>query len=90
MTIEHVAPENPPNGVPPLPSAGAFGNLLLLDEVANNKVANKPFSEKKKAYQAASVPMDTTLISATAWSKTEIEARTKTLAKLAYDKVFKL
>jgi Holliday junction resolvasome RuvABC DNA-binding subunit len=63
---------------------------MLLDESSNNKVANKLFAEKRKLYKAAMVPLDTTLTTATKWSDREIVARTKALAKLGYDKIFRV
>lgn len=88
MTIEHIAPENPPPGIVASPQAGRLGNLLLLDEETNNKVANKAFLEKKAAYKAVHVPLDAVLEAAPAWSDAKIDDRTELLAKIAYEKVF--
>ena len=90
MTIEHIAPENPTVGAVMLDGAGRLGNLLLLDEASNIKVGNKPFAEKKKLYNVAAVPVDSTLAAATNWTFAEIDARTKLLAKLGYEKVFRV
>lgn len=88
MTIEHIAPEKPVPGVPQEKSVGKLGNLILLDQRENAKVANKSFGAKKKAYSKAS--LDPTLRDATAWNSIKIDERTKALAKLAYDKVFRV
>jgi hypothetical protein len=90
MTIEHVAPESPPAGTALTNGIGRFGNLLLLDQESNDKAANKSFVEKKKIYQATGVPLDTTLAAATNWTPAEIDARTKALAKLGHEKVFRV
>ena len=90
MTIEHVAPERPAPGVLVEASVGRLGNLLLLDEPANTKVGNKSFAAKQKVYLAASPSVDRALRDATQWTSTEIDARTKALAKLAYEKVFRV
>ena len=90
MSIEHIAPENPPGNTPSEHGVGAMGNLLLLEESANNKIGNKAFTAKKAIYKSAATPMDPTLTNATAWTKKEINARTTALAKQAYHEVFKL
>jgi hypothetical protein len=89
MTIEHIAPQNPGGG-PPIPNAGAIGNLILIPPNLNSKVlGNKTFDKKRAELQKAAVHLDQSILSATAWGDTEIEARTKELAKLAYEKVFR-
>ncbi|MFZ2650140.1 MAG: DUF262 domain-containing protein [Burkholderiaceae bacterium] len=91
MTIEHIAPENPPPGTTAVVGAGLLGNLLLLDEGTNNKVGNKLFAVKKEHYKAAATPLDPVLAGAsTNWSAIEIKARTKALAELSYEKVFRV
>ena len=45
-------------------------------------------ADKKVLYKTAGVPIDATLKSAGTWSPEEIDARTKALAKLGYEKVF--
>lgn len=49
MTIEHIYPENP-KGSKKLPDTviGQLGNLILIDQGLNDKLANKSFLEKKK------------------------------------------
>jgi hypothetical protein len=90
MTIEHIAPENPPPGTARMTRFAQIGNLLLLDEVGNGKVANKDFPAKRIIYQATGVPLDKTISAAAVWGDKEIESRTADLAKTAYDKVFKV
>jgi len=90
MTIEHIAPENPPSGTARTKRLAQIGNLLLLDEVGNGKVANKDFPAKKLIYQSYGVPVDKAISTATSWGDKEIEARTTDLAKTAYNKVFKV
>jgi uncharacterized protein with ParB-like and HNH nuclease domain len=88
MTIEHIAPEHPPLGTAPLANVGKLGNLVLLDEGTNNKVANKPFDKKLEIFKKVHLPMDAVLSGAALWTDATIEARTKALAKLAYEKIF--
>jgi hypothetical protein len=92
MSIEHIAPENPKQGEPAAPlNVGRVGNLILVPESFNNEVvANKPFSKKKAAYKKAHLPLDEVLGTATAWTATEIDLRTKTLATVVQEKVFRV
>lgn len=92
MTIEHIAPENPAAGAPVVPPTrlGKLGNLLLLDQAFNDKVANKAFAAKRDAYKTAKVPLDAAIKGAKHWTDIDIDNRTAYLAKLAYEKVFAL
>lgn len=90
MTIEHIAPENPLAGSTHVNAVGKLGNLVLLDEATNNKVANKGFAEKLATYKASHVPLDTTLTNASKWTDKLIETRTKLLAKIAFEKIFRV
>ena len=72
-------------------NVGKRGNLLVVPEALNSEVlANKPFLKKKAAYKNHRVPMDQILGDATSWSEAEIEARTKALASLVQEKVFRV
>jgi hypothetical protein len=90
MSIEHIAPEHPSASAPPEKGVGTLGNLLLLEEGANNKIGNKGFTAKRTLYESAGTPLDNTLKNASKWTSTEIASRTKALAKLAHEKVFKV
>jgi len=91
MTIEHIAPESiaGSKGVSE-ESVGLLGNLLLLPEDLNVKLANKDFKSKKKAYEKQGVPMDDKLKAAAKWTDAQIVDRTKLLARISYDEVFKV
>ena len=92
MSIEHIASQNPKSGEPPAPpNVGKLGNLLVVPEALNSTVlANRPFSKKKAAYKKHRVPLDEILTNATSWGEAEIEARTKALARLVQEKVFRV
>jgi hypothetical protein len=89
MSIEHIAPENPPAG-PPDPEVGQLGNLLLMPQPGNSNLGNAPFAQKKAAFITSGIQLDPELAAATSWSSTEIEARTRWIAKQAYDVIFKV
>ena len=89
MTIEHLAPQNPKTGVTSK-RVGNIGNLIFVDRATNNKLANKDFTAKLKVLEKTNVYLDDDIKKCKNWSDKEIEGRTKALAKLAYDKVWKL
>jgi hypothetical protein len=66
-----------------------LGNLIFVDGKTNNKLANKEFAAKLKVLEKTSVYLDDTIKKCTSWNDKEIEKRTKALAKLAYDQVWK-
>jgi Protein of unknown function DUF262/Protein of unknown function (DUF1524) len=91
MTIEHLASQNPSSkGGAPISKVGLLGNLILVDNSLNQKLANKDFSQKLKILKQSRVWVDPTLAKASNWGDAEIEARGKQLADLAYNKIWKL
>ena len=91
MTIEHLAPENPAksSGLPP-EQVASIGNLILVNQELNNKLANKGFSDKVEILKNAQVWVDTVVLGAKSWGATEIESRAHLLAKDAYDNVWSI
>lgn len=90
MTVEHLASQNPAAKESVSERwIGCLGNLILVDGAVNNKLANKDFATKLQMLSKTSVPLDDDIKSAIAWNDAEIETRTKQLAKLAYDKVWR-
>jgi hypothetical protein len=91
MTIEHLAPQSITLGSGVSPDAIAMlGNLLLVPEGLNNKLGAKSFEGKKKILEASDVPIDESLSEEAAWDDEMIVKRTKALARLTYDEVFKV
>lgn len=91
MTIEHLSPENPPKGTGLTDDdISSVGNLILVDQKLNNKLANKNFSEKVSILKAASVWVDDVVLAASTWSSQEILARARFLSDDAYSKVWPL
>lgn len=92
LTIEHIAPENPSRRSSiPTSSVVSIGNLLLVDEKLNVKLANKPFTKKKPLLIAApGVPMDRVLTDSSKWTAKSIENRTAHLADVAFSTVWNI
>ena len=90
MTIEHLSPENPPE-CDPLINVGQVGNLILAESKFNsNQLANKNFAEKKELLSSSRIHLDEIILESTDWDESEIEKRTKYLAELAYNTIWKL
>lgn len=91
MTIEHLAPQKPIGGKGPGSAlVGQLGNMILIPEKLNGKLGNKPFAEKLRLLKHAGVSLEQEIEQAGIWGGTEINARTKRLADLAYTKVWKI
>lgn len=90
MTIEHLSPENPAPGKKTKLDVGNIGNLILVSSELNNKLKNKDFASKKKVLDDAGIPLDEVLGQATNWTENEVKERAAHMAKLAYEKIWKL
>jgi hypothetical protein len=91
LTIEHIAPENPAKvGGLTDEEIASIGNLIVVDQALNNKLANKSFLDKKKILGSANIWVDPAILNATSWGSSEIESRARSLASEAYNKVWKL
>jgi hypothetical protein len=89
MSIEHIYPESAAEDES-TDFAGLLGNLILIPKDLNSKIGNKDFKFKRGAFAKAGIPMDILLTESKEWGKKEVEERTRELAELAYEKVFKL
>jgi uncharacterized protein DUF1524 len=66
------------------------GNLILVPSVLNQQLGSKSFQQKKKLFTAKKVPLDADLDAASSWDRKAIRRRTSALAKLTYDKIFRV
>ncbi len=89
MTIEHLSPQNP-KGKEPLENVGQLGNLILVNNDLNNELDNRSFSEKKAILAKSRVALDDIIKNSEKWDEEKVVERTKFLAKLASEKVWKL
>ncbi|MBN2572035.1 MAG: DUF262 domain-containing protein [Ignavibacteriales bacterium] len=91
MTMEHIASQN--SGLYKDfgdKLIGQIGNLLLIDETQNNKLDNKPYSEKKRIYLKTKIMLDDFIENNSDWTKEIIQERTDYYAELSYNEVFKI
>jgi hypothetical protein len=54
--VSRISPESPNSGARVLASAGRLRNLLLVDEVTNNKLRKKVIPEKVTLFRVVTVP----------------------------------
>lgn len=64
-----------------------LGNLTILGPGENDKLANKPFAEKRTLLAASSMRLNTDIAKNMTWTKVLVEARTNRLVEMAL-KVF--
>jgi uncharacterized protein with ParB-like and HNH nuclease domain len=91
MTIEHIEPEHPASGTGLSDEqVASIGNLILVTEELNNKLANKTFAQKKSILETSGVWVDKSILDANTWGWVEIEGRSKLLADEAFNRVWGL
>jgi hypothetical protein len=91
LTVEHIAPEaRGPTWDVSAAMLGKLGNLTFVTQDLNNRLRDRPFDEKISVMKEAGVPMDKSLSEATGWGDEDIQRRTKELARLGYEQVFRL
>lgn len=70
------------------------GNILLLSEHINNNMGNASFADKKKKLERSKLATVKKFLNyygnSDEWDESKIERRTKKIAELAYNKVWKL
>jgi hypothetical protein len=89
MSIEHLCPQSTEDAAL-LKVVGSMGNLMLVEERLNGKIGNKDLPSKLKALreEKAFVPPEVTF--AKDWGASDIEERTRSMARLGYEKVWTL
>jgi len=91
LTIEHVVPQASINdGIHMEEVVGQLGNLLLVPSTLNEKLKDKPFSQKKKILVNANYPLPDEMAEAADWSPAKIKERTNRLALQAFQKVWRV
>jgi hypothetical protein len=90
MTIEHIAPQKPKDGGKPLETVGRLGNLIYVSGELNNDLDNRTFTEKKAILQKSRIGIDELIKNADSWGDEQIIQRTKEIAAIAYEKVWKV
>jgi hypothetical protein len=91
MTIEHLAAQNALGPAQVSDERCAeIGNLILVNHDLNEKLGNKLIQQKLTILQNSNVELERAIAKVQDWGEAEIQKRTKSLAELAYNKVWRL
>jgi len=91
LTIEHVIPQTKiDDGTYGEELIGQLGNLLLVPSALNEKLKDKPFSDKKKILLKAKYPLPDEMAQAMDWTPELLKKRTESLALKAYQQVWRI
>ncbi len=82
MTIEHLASQSAMKGQDKI--CGQMGNLLLIPSALNERLRDRPFSDKVQILVEAGVALSDDLKKASDWGPDEIAGRTASMAEAAY------
>ena len=89
MTLENILSQNPSSkAINHDDFVGQIGNLILVDEQTNNALGRKSFDDKKSILSKANIHIDPLILSASDWTKKEIEERTIDIATKLFNTVF--
>ena len=91
LTIEHILPQSAGEETDDEFDVGAIGNLILINETINGKADNKSFKEKMKLFTSKNnVYMDEYLSASEEWVDQSIANRGIELARIGYNKIWKI
>ncbi len=91
MTIEHILPQSKigHDGYTDK-EIGQLGNLILVPADLNADLGHAEFLDKRGVIDQEGVFLDEKVSEASTWDQEQIKDRTKWMAKLAYDKIWKI
>ena len=87
MTIEHIASEKSSTDPDVI---AQLGNLILVDQSLNTELGNKSFLDKQRILTRSKAWVDPMIANAKSWDEEDIKKRTRRLAKLAYNTIWKI
>lgn len=91
LSIEHIMPQKDLQRGVPLEVIGALGNLMLVSDGLNSKLGDKAYPVKRSILASDGSGYDIGgVLDVDSWTAESISARTRMLAKRAYDEVWKL
>lgn len=91
LTIEHLYPQSKiDNGKWTEGIVGSLGNLYFIDESSNGKLGTKSFPEKKKLLKKWGYSLPVSVSSARSWTPEKVIQHTEEMAKVAYNKIWKI
>jgi hypothetical protein len=91
MTIEHLVPQSRiGDGEFTEGIVGQLGNLILVSDDMNSRLDDRGFQDKKRILQGTGFNLPPEIAAATDWTAEAIKARTDSIARMAYEKVWKV
>ncbi|WP_060915352.1 DUF262 domain-containing protein [Microbacterium oleivorans] len=91
LTIEHIMPQREIARGASIDTVGVVGNLLLVSEAINGRLDDKSFADKRAILAGPGLAYDIGgVLDCTEWTAAEISARTRLLAELAHDQIWRL
>lgn len=91
LTIEHFEPQVSIGAEPWTAGiVGQLGNLFFLDPDMNGKLGTKPFSEKMQLLQDGGFSVPSDIFSASKWDPESVIAHTDSMAKVAYNDIWRI
>ncbi len=91
MTIEHLVPQSRiGDGNFSEIIIGGLGNLILVSQDMNSRLDDKAFRDKRRILQASGFNLPPEIAAAEEWGVDQIKARTDSIARHAYEKVWKI
>lgn len=91
LTIEHIAPqvwigkkEWDENAI------GQLGNLFLIDQIANQKLADKTFEEKKVILESGNYSFPRVISTSSRWSPSTVRGHTDSMATVAHRSIWSI
>jgi hypothetical protein len=86
LTVEHLVPQSGKGAAANIESA-RIGNLILVTEPLNQLLGDKSFSDKQEVLKSVT-GVESEILTSPSWGKPQIQARSKRLAKRAYEDVW--
>lgn len=91
LTVEHILPQSKGEETGDEFDVGAIGNLVLINESLNGKVAAKSFKDKMALFSAKNnVYLDNVLKGADEWNDDAIANRGISLANIGYEEIWSI
>lgn len=91
LTIEHILPQSKGEESNDETDVGAIGNLILISETDNGKVADKNFKDKLSYFSSKHhIYIDDGLKAQKTWNDEDVGARGVALARIGYEEIWNL
>ena len=90
LTVEHLHAQADGDEEWTVEVIGSLGNMILLDEEMNGKLSTKDFPKKKKLLKDKGYTVPKFIAEQAAWTPESVNTHAEQMAKLAYEKIWKI